>query len=220
MIPCNCQNERHHENPKPLDIRVKASRGTETTTYAAKARQATTMAEPTGQRMRTGKQIRQLTEEELTSIRFGRPLTKRPIIMTTYFTGVKRTRIIHIKSFLFTIGVNLKKILNIGFIGRSVAEVYVYDDYKQELEDILTKNECIVLTDFDPTSSGNFKLPIRTCLAFDQQEANAVSMHKKRITHQLERLPEHMFRLWDYLQQKLKEIKGLGFFIGIMTSTW
>jgi hypothetical protein len=71
---------------------------------------------------------------------------------------------------------------------------------------MLTKAECSILTSFDPLSTNNFKLPMQTCLGFEQQEVNATKMYQRRLIYQLDRLPEHMFRLRGHLQQKLDNI--------------
>jgi hypothetical protein len=178
--------------------------------YAAKARKAATAPEPMGEEINGNARVKRLTEAEMSAVRSGRPLSKSMAvaITTLFFSGIKRTRITVVKSFLFTIGASPRKILNIGFVGRSVTELHIYEDYKDEIIGILKNAGCDVLDNFDPLSPENFRLPVRTCLAFEQKEQKAISMYQRRITYQLERLPEHMYRMRNYLESKLLNLRN------------
>src|SRR6185312_842588 len=152
------------------------------------------------------RKLRLLTDYEMNCIRTGRPFFQPFRLKTIYLKGIKRTRITLVKSFLATAQINLKKIHNIGFIGRSVTEIHMEDRYTQEFTMLVEKVGCQILQDFNPLCTDNFKLDEFTELSKEKQKEKALELLQKRLSSQLQRTPERMISLKTFLTNRLDHL--------------
>jgi ribosomal protein L24 len=163
--------------------------------------------------------IRLLTGEEMNAIKNGRPLQRRTKLATAYFTGIRRTRITTVKSFMHTAEINLSKVYHIGFIGKSVTEVHIDESYLEAFTRKIEVVECHILKDFDPLSPNNFKLTEFIALPFEKQLQKAANLYKKRLENQQKNSPETMYRLRKYLGSKLSNLQSQSLDTNVNTNT-
>ena len=141
---------------------------------------------------RAPKKIRQLTPEELKRVIDGRPARGSSPMIRLYFEGMRRNKFTEIKSALHTMGLQLRHIRNISFIGSCIMEITTFMDVKQNIIDTLSKYNITNLENFNPLSIENLKddKKFSGLKTVAEKENAAKKLFTTRMLKTVERLPK------------------------------
>lgn len=130
--------------------------------------------------------MRKLTEEELDRLYKGLPIKPARKVTALYFTGLAAMKIHMIKDiFKYQHDMSLKNILHIDFIGKSLTEVHLYEDYVDTFKELLTKNsQRCTFVDVDPLDGGLLRYAV-----VENKALEAAKRYHDRLTRRLTQTP-------------------------------
>lgn len=137
-----------------------------------------------------GQPKKKLTDEELSRALLGLNPSPPRSITAVYATGIKSQKYSRLKTLLTDqLGVTLRNVLWIDFIGRSVAEFHVFGDYVETFKELLGRVPSVKFIPIDPLSGDLFK----NNEAAEQRSARAAEKYAEKLARRLQsaRSSEH-----------------------------
>jgi hypothetical protein len=143
---------------------------------------------PEAPKPKTRPAMRRLTDEELTRAFAGMPIRPLRTVTATYFTGLKKTKSIsHAKALLRDqCDVQMKNILNIDFIGKSLVEIHLYADYLETFKGKLLDRKCLQIEflNVNPLDDGLLRYAVA-----ENKALEAARKYHHRLARRLEQTP-------------------------------
>ena len=130
-------------------------------------------------KLSTKKVVKVQSQRELERFFAGLPPQEPRRITSIYFTGLQAQRVSSVRQVLKdSLGISLRNILNIDFIGRNITEVQLYEDYVATFKNLLAKVPAVKFVDLDPLDPG---------LLLKEVAADKVVLAAQKYAHRLQK---------------------------------